>query len=172
MSRAPAGSTVLWPRGDRATELGTALRDAGLVVTEPVVYASRALAIATAPRADAIFFASPSACSAWLAAGVPGDAPTLAIAIGETTFDALTAQEPTFARISLLEAPSVLGWQRWREIDAQYSMGLIAGVLKQGMQAGELREHTVEPLAHLLLGALGEAGRPPRQRHRRRDPRR
>ena len=49
-------------------------------------------------------------------------------------------EEPTFARISLQEAPSVLGWQRWREIDAQYSMGLITGVLMQGIQAGELRE--------------------------------
>ena len=37
-------------------------------------------------------------------------------------------------------------------------MGLITGVLKQGMQAGELREQPIEPLAHLLLGALGEAG--------------
>jgi AcrR family transcriptional regulator len=67
-------------------------------------------------------------------------------------------EEPTFARISLQEAPSVLGWQRWREIDAQYSMGLITGVLEHGMQAGELREQPIEPLAHLLLGALGEAG--------------
>jgi len=106
LSRSAAGSTVLWPRGDRATELGSALRDAGLAVTEPVVYASRALAIATAPRADAIFFASPSACSAWLAARVPGDAPPLAIAIGETTFEALTAQEPTFARITRLHEPT------------------------------------------------------------------
>ena len=67
-------------------------------------------------------------------------------------------EEPTFARISLQEAPSVLGWQRWREIDAQYSLGLITGVLTQGMRAGELRAQPVEPLAHLLLGALGEAG--------------
>lgn len=67
-------------------------------------------------------------------------------------------EEPTFARIALQEAPSVLGWQRWREIDAKYSMGLITGVLGQGMKTGELHPQPVEPLAHLLLGALGEAG--------------
>ena len=93
--------------------------------------------------------------------GLAGDAPPTA------AFDLLVAgtdvfldacQEPTFARIALQEAPSVLGWQRWREIDAKYSMGLITGVLRHGMQARELRTQPVEPLAHLLLGALGEAG--------------
>ena len=37
-------------------------------------------------------------------------------------------------------------------------MALITGVLTQGIQAGELRAQPVDPLAHLLLGALGEAG--------------
>jgi AcrR family transcriptional regulator len=93
--------------------------------------------------------------------GLAGDArPT-------TSFDLLVAgtdlfldacEEPAFARIALQEAPSILGWERWREIDAEYSMGLITGVLTQGMQANELRAQPVEPLAHLLLGALGEAG--------------
>jgi AcrR family transcriptional regulator len=96
-----------------------------------------------------------------IADGLAGDArPT-------TSFDLLVAgtnlfleacEGPAFARIALQEAPSILGWERWREIDAQYSMGLITGVLAQGMHAGELRVQPVEPLAHLLLGALGEAG--------------
>lgn len=93
--------------------------------------------------------------------GLAGDAPPagafdLLVAGTDLFLDA--CEEPTFARISLQEAPSVLGWQRWREIDAQYSMGLITGVLIQGIQAGELRARPVEPLAHLLLAALGEAG--------------
>jgi AcrR family transcriptional regulator len=93
--------------------------------------------------------------------GLAGDAPPtgafdLLVAGTDLFLDA--CEDPTFARISLQEAPSVLGWQRWREIDAQYSMGLITGVLIQGIQAGELRAQPVEPLAHLLLGALGEAG--------------
>jgi AcrR family transcriptional regulator len=67
-------------------------------------------------------------------------------------------EDPTFARIALQEAPSVLGWERWREIDAHYSMRLITAALTHGIQAGELRPQPTEPLAHLLLGALGEAG--------------
>jgi AcrR family transcriptional regulator len=92
--------------------------------------------------------------------GLAGDAPArsfeLLLAGTDLFLDA--CDEPAFARIALQEAPSVLGWQRWREIDAQYSMGLITGVLTQGMKTGELRAQPVEPLAHLLLGALGEAG--------------
>ena len=93
--------------------------------------------------------------------GLAGDEPPtrafdLLVAGTDLFMDA--CEEPTFARVALQEAPSVLGWQRWREIDAEYSMALITGVLRHGMQAGELRTQPVEPLAHLLLGALGEAG--------------
>jgi AcrR family transcriptional regulator len=93
--------------------------------------------------------------------GLAGDAPrsgTFDLLVAGTDLFLDACEEPTFARIALQEAPSVLGWQQWREIDAKYSMGLITSVLTQGMQAGELRAHPVEPLAHLLLGALGEAG--------------
>jgi AcrR family transcriptional regulator len=96
-----------------------------------------------------------------IAHGLSGDAPPTApfdVLIAGTDLFLDACEDPTFARIALREAPSVLGWQRWREIDAQYSMGLITGVLVQGMQAGELRPQPTEPLAHLLLGALGEAG--------------
>lgn len=100
-------ASVLWPRGDRAVDLGAALRAAGFAVTDPVVYASRALAVAAAPRADAVFFASPSACGAWLAARPTSRAPGLAIAIGETTFDALVRYEPaTFERVTRLAEPT------------------------------------------------------------------
>ena len=67
-------------------------------------------------------------------------------------------EDPDFARIALLEAPSVLGWQLWREIDHRYSAGLLTAVLEQGIAAGELRPGPVTPTVHLMLGALGEAG--------------
>jgi AcrR family transcriptional regulator len=67
-------------------------------------------------------------------------------------------EDPTFARIALQEAPSVLGWAEWREIDMRYSLGLVTGVLRHGMETGVLREQPVEPLGHILVGAMGEAG--------------
>ena len=65
--------------------------------------------------------------------------------------------DPAHARVNLLEAPSVLGWAEWREIDMRYGMGLVTAGLQAGMDAGKLRPQPVKPLAHLMLGALGEA---------------
>jgi AcrR family transcriptional regulator len=64
--------------------------------------------------------------------------------------------EPEVQRIALLDAPAVLGWEQWREIGARYGLGLIAGLLKAGIEAGEIRRQPVNPLAHALLGALDE----------------
>jgi AcrR family transcriptional regulator len=79
------------------------------------------------------------------------------LATGVRAFlDACT--DPALARISLLEAPSVLGWSEWREIDAHYGMGLVRMGLEAAMNQGALPRQDPEPLAHLLLAALGEAG--------------
>jgi len=64
--------------------------------------------------------------------------------------------EPEVQRIALLDAPAVLGWERWREIGARYGLGLIGGLLTAGIEAGEIRRQPVEPLSHALLGALDE----------------
>jgi AcrR family transcriptional regulator len=66
--------------------------------------------------------------------------------------------DPKVARVTLVDAPSVLGWEEWREIDARYSLGIMIAGLQGGMDAGILRRQPVRPLAHLLLGAMGEAG--------------
>jgi AcrR family transcriptional regulator len=65
---------------------------------------------------------------------------------------------PEITRITLLDAPSVLGWREWREIDMRYSLGLVTAGLQGGMDAGALRVQPVLPLAHLMVAALGEAG--------------
>jgi AcrR family transcriptional regulator len=65
--------------------------------------------------------------------------------------------DPAHARVNLLEAPSVLGWEEWREIDMRHGLGLVIAGLQGGMDAGALRVQPVRPLAHLLLAAMGEA---------------
>jgi hypothetical protein len=52
----------------------------------------------------------------------------------------------------------VLGWSEWREIDERYGLGLVMGALELGMDQGVIRRQPTRPLAHLLLGAMGEAG--------------
>jgi AcrR family transcriptional regulator len=65
--------------------------------------------------------------------------------------------EPEFQRIVLLDGPSVLGWDRWREIGQRYGAGLVESGLQAAMEAGRIASHPVRPLAHLLIGALDEA---------------
>ncbi|MFP3961921.1 TetR/AcrR family transcriptional regulator [Actinomadura fulvescens] len=64
---------------------------------------------------------------------------------------------PEVERILLLDAPGVLGWERWREIGARHGLGVIETALQTAIDAGALRPQAVRPLAHLVLGALDEA---------------
>jgi AcrR family transcriptional regulator len=66
--------------------------------------------------------------------------------------------DPAVQRIGLLDAPSVLGWQALREIDLRHSLALLLRALEGAMAEGKLRRRPPAPLAHLLFGALCEAG--------------
>jgi AcrR family transcriptional regulator len=65
--------------------------------------------------------------------------------------------EPEAQRIVLLDGPSVLGWDRWREIAAEHGLGLIEATLQAAIDAGAIPTQPVRPLAHVLMGALDEA---------------
>jgi AcrR family transcriptional regulator len=65
--------------------------------------------------------------------------------------------DPAVMRIALLDAPAVLGWEEWREIDARYGLGLVSFALQDAMDRGVLEPRPVRPLAHLLMGAMSEA---------------
>ena len=60
-------------------------------------------------------------------------------------------------RIVLLDAPAVLGWERWREIAADHGLGVVTAVVAAAIEAGQIPSQPAEPLAHLLMGALDEA---------------
>ena len=64
--------------------------------------------------------------------------------------------EPGVERILLLDAPAVLGWERFREIGLRYGLGLVAGVLDAAAEAGLIAPGPTRPLAHVLIGALDE----------------
>lgn len=66
--------------------------------------------------------------------------------------------EPRFSRLALREAPTVLGWEEWRAIDARYGLGLVRAALGAGMDAGILRKQPIDALSHVILGAMIEAG--------------
>ena len=65
--------------------------------------------------------------------------------------------DPAVQRIMMTDAPSVLGWDEWREIDTQYGLGLVKASLQNAMETGLIARQPVDPLAHLFVGALDEA---------------
>jgi AcrR family transcriptional regulator len=65
-------------------------------------------------------------------------------------------EDPAVRRIALVDAPSVLGWEQWREIGLRYGFGLVRGTVQAAMDAGLIDPQPVLPLAHLLLGAIDE----------------
>jgi len=99
--------------------------------------------------------------------GVEGIAAALAAAPSDDPIEAMKvavrafldgALDPGRSRITLIDAPSVLGWAEWREIDARYGLGLASAALEAAMAAGRIPRRPVERLAGIFVAALGEAG--------------
>jgi AcrR family transcriptional regulator len=85
----------------------------------------------------------------------PGD-PLAVLHAGVQAFlDA--CEDPAVQRIALIDAPSVLGWEQWREIGMGYGFGLVQDTLAAAMDAAVIERQPVRAVAHLLLGALDEA---------------
>jgi AcrR family transcriptional regulator len=63
--------------------------------------------------------------------------------------------EPGVQRIALLDAPSALGWETVRELESGALEMMKRGV-ERAIEEGAIGERPVEPLAHLLFGAICE----------------
>jgi AcrR family transcriptional regulator len=66
------------------------------------------------------------------------------------------ARDEKVKRIVLIDAPAVLGWEKWREIDARHGFGLMKGSLKAAAKTGQLRSELREIFAHILLASVME----------------
>jgi AcrR family transcriptional regulator len=69
-----------------------------------------------------------------------------------------TCRNPEVQRIVMLEGPTVLGWDTWHELDERYAFGTIKFVLALAVESGRIEPDAVDPLSHLLLGAIMQAG--------------
>jgi AcrR family transcriptional regulator len=65
--------------------------------------------------------------------------------------------DPAIQRIVLMDAPAVVGWKRWRQLDEQHTLGGLRANLKRIARDGRLPPAQVDVLAHMLLAALSEA---------------
>jgi AcrR family transcriptional regulator len=87
-----------------------------------------------------------------VAAARSAASPSDAVVRGCTAFLRM-AREPAVTRIVLTDAPAVVGWERWREIDARFAFGL----LKTGLDAARGGPRPDSDLvAHVVLAALLE----------------
>jgi AcrR family transcriptional regulator len=59
-------------------------------------------------------------------------------------------------QIVLIDAHSVVGWQKWREIDERHGFGRLKAGLKMIAAAGRMRQDMVDIFAHMLLASLFE----------------
>jgi AcrR family transcriptional regulator len=67
------------------------------------------------------------------------------------------AGDPVIQRIMLVDAPSVLGWERWRAMDEGRTVGAMRAMLQAVSDTGRLPGELVGPFAHMILAALDEA---------------
>ena len=91
-----------------------------------------------------------------LSAAAGGADPLMGLRSGVGAF-LKVCSDPAAQKILLIDAPAVLGWTRWREMDAKYGLGLLKRALSAAFAARGLSDGEVEMRAHVLLGALTEA---------------
>ena len=65
-------------------------------------------------------------------------------------------QDQAMRQIVLTDAPSVLGWDKWREIEARYGFGLLKASLARVSAEGALPAEMIDLFAHMLLASLNE----------------
>jgi AcrR family transcriptional regulator len=138
--------------GYEATSVEAVLREAGVArgslyhhfeskpalfdaVLDGVVAETAAQAAAEAARHDDPVEALRAGCGAWLRLSL----------------------DPAVQQIALVDAPAVLGWSRWRELDEQYTLGGVRRSLQLLADSGRVPADQVDSLANMLIAAVGEA---------------
>ena len=64
--------------------------------------------------------------------------------------------DPAYQRIVVREGPAVLGSEDWRALAERHGLGIIRMMCEMAMKQGVIQRQPIDPLAHLLHGALHE----------------
>ena len=65
--------------------------------------------------------------------------------------------DPGVQRITLLDGPAILGWDRVREIEDRYTTAGLRMGLETAIEEGLIRPRPLEPLVQMLNGAMCDA---------------
>lgn len=74
----------------------------------------------------------------------------------QARFDIIVSS-PEAQKIMLIDGPSVLGWRRWRKIQADASLGPLEKTLEILIDQGRIPDQPTGPVAQLILAALNDA---------------
>ena len=112
------------------------------------------------PGKDALFWAVLEDVGVWVGqqgADVARDAPdpVAALRAGGLAWIRMAGDQDV-RQIMLIDAPAVLGWQRWRELDEQGPLGVIKAALAYAAEAGSIERRHVDAFAHIVLAAANE----------------
>jgi AcrR family transcriptional regulator len=66
------------------------------------------------------------------------------------------AGDPVVQQVMLIDAPAVLGWQRWRDLDERSTLGVIRAALAYAADTGRIERDHVDTFAHIVLAAANE----------------
>ena len=66
------------------------------------------------------------------------------------------ADDQVVRQTALIDAPAVLGWERWRELDEQGSLRPIRAALQYAAEAGRIEPRHVDAFAHIVLATINE----------------
>jgi AcrR family transcriptional regulator len=146
-----SATTLFGELGYEATSIEAVLRESGV---------SRGALYHHFDSKDALFEAVLEAIEADLAQAAIAASrdiadPVKALRAGCDVFLDLT-QTAKVRQIVLVDAPAVLGWQKWREIESRYGFGLLKAALEAAAARGQVRQDLVDVFAHMLLAALIE----------------
>ena len=67
-------------------------------------------------------------------------------------------QRPDVIQLAMIDAPAVLGWQGWREMEARHGLRMVTEALQGALDSGLLRPAPIPVLAKLVLSSITEAG--------------
>lgn len=90
-----------------------------------------------------------------VAASAGGRTPVGRILLGMRAYMA-ECETPGVRRVVLVDGPAVLGWMRWREIDAKYFGEMLRRAVREALGSGASAAR-VQAISWLLSGAFAEA---------------
>jgi AcrR family transcriptional regulator len=103
---------------------------------------------------EAVFDTVETAAIAQMSVAVDGDGSAWDRAMAGIHAYVSVCLDPSYQRVVIHEAPVVMGWERWREAEEQFSYGLVRATVESLVEAGEIEPLPVEVTARVLFGAL------------------